>query len=179
MFLLQTPTLSSTSHTIVREERPKTAFSTTKGKDIGRISEEVDSVLDALKDNRIGPQGKHPLYSTLQSLEALYDLGENWNGYEVSAPNPDSIEKAKQWLHEIHNDAKCNNHRWFSPHVTANEEGDIVLEWVRGRKRLSVYISSSEAWYIKAWGPSIQYEMSDGTVTTASDRIALWTWILE
>ena len=119
------------------------------------------------------------LDATLTCLESLYDLGENWNGGDVSAPNPDAVENAKAWLQEMYCDTQANSLPWMVPHVAANEDGHVVLEWIHGSKWLSIYISPQEAWYIKAWGTDIEHEMSDGDVTASSDRITLWSWLME
>src|SRR2546430_297551 len=144
MYLLQTPTASPTPQAIVRHRQPQTvAASSARGNNFARYSEEIDSLLKAIKENCSVP-GKHPLSSTWKRLEALYDLEENWNGYEVSAPNPDAVEHAKQWLQAMYRDVKSQGYTWLSPHVSANEDGIVVLEWVKGRKRLSVFISGTE-----------------------------------
>lgn len=121
----------------------------------------------------------HPLSSTWKRLDALYDLEENWNGSDVAAPNPDAIERAKAWLQNLYLETKAKSQQWLSPHVTANEEGAVAFEWAKGKKRLVVYIGPEDAWYIKAWGPSVLTEMMDGEAKTTEDRLALWSWFLE
>lgn len=179
MYLLQTPTASPIPQAVVREMYFKArsrAFE--RDKNVVPQSEKIEYWLEALQENR-SISGKHPLTSTWKRLESLYDLGENWNGGDVSAPNPDSIEKAKSWLQEMYCNTESTRHPWSAPHVTANEDGHVVLEWIHGPKWLSVYISPGEVWYVKAWGTDIKHEMSDGDVTDSSACIALWSWLME
>ncbi|MDQ2732142.1 MAG: hypothetical protein M3Y56_10820 [Armatimonadota bacterium] len=124
------------------------------------------------------PPSSHPLSSCWSQLLALYSLGENWNGYEVLAPNEGAIEEAKLWLLSFYEEVSGNEMPWINPHVAANEAGDVALEWTRGIKRLNVFISPQEAWYIKAWGPSVLHEMSDGSISIRENRLAIWSWFM-
>lgn len=146
----------------------------------GLASQQIDEMLKALQKNLFVPSdANHPFAGTWNQLEALYDLSENWNGYDVLAPNPDAIEHAKAWLQKLYRDTENENLKWISPHVSANEDGHVAFEWARGRKRLTIYVSSNEAWYIKAWGPHIVNDMTDGEANSSKERIPLWSWLTE
>jgi len=154
-----------------------------------RSSGEIDRNIVALQHNYLvstptsapvpAPTDRaHMLYSTWESLEGLYELEENWNGYDVAAPDPDAIEQAKKWIQCLYEETRSEGHRWISPHVTANEEGSAVFEWARHKKRLMVCVSPSDAIYIKSWGPSVVSEMTDGEAVSLEARLRLWTWLL-
>ncbi len=120
-----------------------------------------------------------PLDTVRRQIDSLCQLGENWNGGTVDAPIPAAIEKAKVWIQELIGEVQLDASSWIAPHVTANEEGHVVFEWVQGRKRLSIFVTPTEVWYIKAWGPSTVTEMSDGSAETPPERLAVWSWITE
>ena len=140
--------------------RPSATFNMPTNKTQG--SKEIESIFEALSKNQFvtpAVEQSHPLSPTWERLEALYDLEDNWNGYDIPAPMPDAIENAKNWIECLYRDTKNGNYSWFSPHVSADEDGHIAFEWARGRKRLAIYVAPKEAWYIQAWGPSVTNEM--------------------
>jgi len=163
------------------ETRPRITYNIPTTQTEG--SDEIERFLTALKENRFVPfvptDEAHPLSPAWKRLEALYDLEENWNGYDVPAPNPDAIEHAKAWLQDLYLETKAKGQQWLAPHVAANEEGAVAFEWAKGKKRLVVYIGPEDAWYVKAWGPSVLTEMTDGEAETTEERLALWSWLLE
>ncbi len=122
---------------------------------------------------------EHPLTASWKRLNELHEFRENWNGNDVSAPVPDSITKAKQWIQVMYDETKRCNYEWHSPHITANEEGIVAFAWAKKPKRLSLFISKDEVWYMKAWGPNILEEMSDGVLTTSEEYLAVWKWLQE
>jgi hypothetical protein len=113
---------------------------------------------------------------TLQRLDALRKLKDNWNGYDVSAPRPDAIAAAESWVKKAH---LVVPEHWTDPHVTANEDGEVVLEWSRGTKKLLIYISHQDAGYIMAWGPSIIREMRDGEATSDISVRQILVWLVD
>lgn len=142
--------------------------------------EPMERFLQALMKRDEGPKDEvSALSKTLYRIEALREMKENWNGYEVAVPDAAAIEHACNWLNSFYHEIIDRMQEWIAPHVTADEEGSVVFEWVRGRKWLSVYVSQTTACYIQAWGPDVLDEMRDGEATTTWDRQAIWTWLLE
>ena len=138
------------------------------------------TTLTQIKNNFVPTtDGVHPLTATWKHIDALSELGENWNGYMVSAPNPDAMEAAKQWVSFLYDEIIGTKYPWKKPHVSADEEGNVVFEWVQAKKRLAVYVSPGESLYIKAWGPSIASDMSDGDAGVPAERLDFWAWFAE
>ncbi len=120
-----------------------------------------------------------PLSYTFDQLDKLYDLEENWNGYEVASPNPDAIEHARSWIGKLYLETQEKKLRWIKPHVTANEEGNAVFEWAKNKRRIVIYVSPKNVDFLKIWGPNILDEMIDGEAMNGISRSSIWEWLLE
>jgi hypothetical protein len=120
-----------------------------------------------------------PLLETIEHIERLKSRPANWNGNDVAAPNPKSIEQAQQLLSEVFSAIhQIKETEWISPFVASNEEGDVALEWAHGEKSLCLYVSANAQWYLKSWGTNILNEMEDGDIHSASDFLPVWRWLL-
>jgi hypothetical protein len=75
-------------------------------------------------------------------------------------------------------DAVTSNTTWIDPHVSSNEDGNVTFEWWNGDKKLTVYVSPEESWYIKVWGADVVNEMSDGTAESMEERQDAWQWLM-
>src|SRR5215216_5698675 len=69
------------------------------------------------------------LAPTLRKIESLKRLGENWNGHDVAAPDPIAILKAIAWIQSAFDEVLNRGWVWHEPHISASEEGEVVLEW--------------------------------------------------
>jgi hypothetical protein len=65
---------------------------------------------------------------------------------------------------------------WQDPHTSASEDGEIVLEWWHGIKRLTVYVGPHQSSYVKSWGPHLVNEMEDGLLPE-DWVVSLWAWL--
>ena len=146
---------------------------------MGSPSRELENTVKALNYQFEEPYLILHLARTSKQLDSLCELSENWNGYEVLAPNHNAIEKARAWIKELCRDIRNKNLKWISPHVSANEDGDVSFEWAKGIKRLDINVSPEGAWYLKSWGTHIVNEMLDGEANSSKDRISLWSWFTE
>lgn len=97
---------------------------------------------------------------------------------DCEAPTPNSIQLAVSVTQAHYRDTIKLGLPWAQPHVTLNESGAIVLEWVRNSKRLSFYVSELDEWYLRSWGPDTDCEMEDGSLT-AWNRFQCWTWLMQ
>lgn len=112
-----------------------------------------------------------------RDLSDLSGWPAGWNGYDAEKPNPASINHARAWITELYRAIRPV--LWIRPHVVADAEGDVVFEWWKGRKKLTVYVSPNTAEYVMVEGPDIASEMEDGTVGVDRDRLSLWHWLLD
>lgn len=95
--------------------------------------------------------------------------------HDAPMPNPVSVKHALSWVEKLYRDVRAE--LWLKPRVSADEDGEVVFEWWKGRKKLSVYISPTTAEYItvEKTGPSVT--MEDGPIGMPTDRRRLWHWL--
>ncbi len=134
-----------------------------------------DAPLRVLQDQQLAPFATAPGRQALISLQAL---PANWDGYGSAAPRPDAVIQAMLALPVLFNAATSSGHSWMNPHVSVNEDGNVVLEWWLQAKKLTVYVSSREMSYVRVWGDDIDNEMDDGRFQSVpANFIELWNWI--
>ena len=119
-----------------------------------------------------------PLIETLVGVTDLLTWPEGWNGNDVAAPKPNAVFRALLWIRDMYEDVLAIEEEWHSPHVTADEDGDVMFEWWNGGKGLTIYVSEESASYLIAWGTNMIDQMEDGEATTSETRRRLWTWLL-
>ncbi len=117
-----------------------------------------------------------PISETVRHLCALRWWPEGWNGYDALAPNHASIEHAYTWITRLYTDLSAT--LWVQPHVIADADGDVVFEWWKDHKKLTVYVSPETIEYITVEGPDIASDMDDGTIETSQDSLMLWRWLI-
>ena len=120
---------------------------------------------------------KEALKETLARLKNLLILDAGWNGYDALAPNPDAVLHAENWIGRLFQEIADSGRSWIRPNVIADANGDVVFEWWRGKKKLTVYIGDESAEYVKIWGTDIHSEMSEGDAEAISTCRALWLWL--
>ncbi len=113
---------------------------------------------------------------TERDIVRLLTPSEGWDEYDTPWPNPASVTHARSWAERLYRDVSTE--LWLKPRVSADEDGDVVFEWWKGRKKLSAYISPTTAEYItvKKEGPSVK--MEDGSIDTPEDCRMLWRWLI-
>jgi hypothetical protein len=116
------------------------------------------------------------LILSMKGLNSLRNLPENWDGYGSLKPNQHAIYKASSLLGEMYRQINFAHLPWKSPHFSATENGDILLEWWDKNHKLSLYVGPRKSDFIKVWGPDIENEMEEGRFI-ASNVIPLWDWL--
>lgn len=61
--------------------------------------------------------------------------------------------------------------------VAIGADGEPVFEWWRGSKKLTLYVGKDAAEFVKVWGPSVDTEMEDGTISSGLAFAPLWQWL--
>jgi hypothetical protein len=112
-----------------------------------------------------------------QRLDTLRGFKEDWDGRGSARPNPDAINLARRWLRVLYVARESSFKAWISPHVSASEAGEVVFEWWRGPRKLTLYFGPDDIEYIKVWGPNIDDEMESASLESARDFSALWIWL--
>ncbi len=120
-----------------------------------------------------------PLVKTIGKIIDLLTWPEGWNGNDVAAPNPNAVGHALSLIKDMYEDALATGEEWHNPHVTADEDGDVMFEWWNGGKGLTIYVSEGSVSYLIAWGTNMIDQMEDGEATTSETRRRLWAWLLD
>jgi hypothetical protein len=117
------------------------------------------------------------LYAVNQQLSAMNDWSDNWDGYGSRRPNFEAISAARDLLTVLYEAAAPNN-GWSDPHLSADEQGSVVMEWWQDYKKITLYVTPTETSYVRVWGDDIDTEMDEGLLTAPSYEFgALWSWL--
>ena len=120
------------------------------------------------------------LATTLRKLGALrWPLIRGWDAFDVAFPRTESIRSATEWIKAMYDDVVNGHMSWYDPHVSVDEDGDIMFEWWNEDKALTVYVSAEGARYIKGWGLDAETDMEDGEDPTPEMRRELWAWLVD
>lgn len=119
------------------------------------------------------------LKETRAKINALLSWSEGWDGYDALAPNPNAVKHAHEWIRKLFLQAVDLDRPWLKPNVTASSEGEVLFEWWRGRKKLTVYVGDQNAVYVQVWGANIDTEMAEGDAEPVSACRMLWTWLTD
>lgn len=138
------------------------------------IRDETRVVLDLFSGAFI----RNPQTALDETIEKIYDLVQPTDARDFPA-HPLAADNAAQWFEELHNDIATLGLIWREPMVSSEPEGNIVFEWWRNSRKLTIYVAPDEIEYIKVWGPSMIHEMEDGFVTAPRERQELWRWLLD
>lgn len=93
-----------------------------------------------------------------------------------NVPTERSIELASRWLPLIVVRASKLS-GWRTPHITSSEQGEIVCEWWRKEKKLTIYFGDDGVEFIKVWGTDMEKDMESGDLATEWDVVAVWRWL--
>ncbi|MBB6580547.1 hypothetical protein [Ralstonia solanacearum] len=125
------------------------------------------------------PQRHDPIVLAVQTakreIERLEQLERDWDGYGSAKPNIDAIKLAVSSLPDFISSAEKTG-GWSLPHVSANEDGEVLLEWWKAEKKLTFFFRADGIDYLRAWGADIQHDMDDGELT-AEAFPRLWAWL--
>lgn len=125
---------------------------------------------------RIHKNFRTPLTEVEQDIFNLLTQQEGWDGYDTPTPDDASIKRACLWVRELYRDVRAV--LWIKPRVSADEDGAVVFEWWKGRKKLSVYVSPMISEYVKVEKVGSSVEMEEGFIGTPKDRRMLWRWLI-
>ena len=111
----------------------------------------------------------------IRALERIRALPPDWDFAGSAGPNPISVERAIAVVPYLDQEAVIVA-PWDPPHVSADEAGDVVLEWWHRARKLVLNVTAEQTTYLEIWGANIDTEMRDG----ASEDIRfrdLWAWL--
>ncbi len=118
-----------------------------------------------------------PLEPTIAGLRGLLDRREGWNGYDAAAPDPDAVTQACDWITRLFVMTVVTGLPLIAPNVTAGPDGEVVFDWWRGDKSLTVYVEAQDTQFLRATGSEPGAEMVDGSAESVDTCISLWSWL--
>lgn len=111
-------------------------------------------------------------------LDRLSGLQESWDGHGSAAPDREVIDWVyKNVLPDLYEEVSALGRTWMTPHFTASESGEVVMEWWNGKRKITLYASPRGLEYIKVRGVNIENEMDYGRLPSAQDFRSIWTWL--
>jgi len=119
------------------------------------------------------------LKQVVDSLEAMKAWPANWDSYDSDAPDRMAIESAISFIKTFYRIINLARSMWLPPHVTASSEGEVVFEWWKKNKKITLYITKNDISFIKVNGENI-HDMEDGVFSIADTKnyMVLWQWLL-
>jgi hypothetical protein len=121
--------------------------------------------------------GELATFPARESLKGLAKLNDDWDGFGSVAPKAEAVGNAHQMILDLYRQStQCKHASWANPAVSASESGEIVFEWWRRDRKLTVYISATEAQFLRISGPDIDDDMQDGELV-GSQFLGLWLWL--
>ena len=66
---------------------------------------------------------------------------------------------------------------WNHPHVGLLTDDEIALEWWRGNRKVTVYLTPTGVDYLRSWGPDMDREMSEAPLRE-QDIDSMWLWLM-
>lgn len=135
-------------------------------------------------DNNYGIISHHELITDIinkpiqDRLSVMKKWKNNWDGYGSSKPSSKSINLTQSFISNFINLLISRGYSWIDPNITADSDGDIVLEWFSDPNKLTIYVSPEEISYIKVDSPQID-EMEDGTIDGINQIESIWKWLIK
>ena len=106
----------------------------------------------------------------------LLDAPPNRSSADNYIPVPGAVTKAVEWLLSLSAEISGETSQ-LTPLANVSPEGEVVLEWWQGGRKLTIYISDSAIEYLQVWGKDIEAEMSEGDADSAETPLILWKWL--
>ncbi len=121
------------------------------------------------------------LESCLTKLNHIKNYQNNWDGYNAKQPGQLAINNTQNLLKRIFSLSYDASMNWSSPYISADSEGNIVLEWWGiNNKKITLYVGAKENYieYLKSSNDKIN-EMEDGEIQNFNLNcyVELFSWL--
>lgn len=119
-------------------------------------------------------------YDITELFAPIEKLQDNWDGYSSLAPTEIVLKHAKAVVTLLQETILNSGVQWVVPHISANENGHVTLDWRKKEKSLTLFIrAEKQIEYLKAWGIDITLDMQDGEVSPITSFIGLFHWLYD
>jgi hypothetical protein len=121
---------------------------------------------------------KNELKESFLCLNDMQHWKNNWDEHGADSPKKRAISKAENLIKTLYKFIENFRYEWISPNITGSSSGEVVLEWWKNQKKITIYLSSTQILYIKVCNENVD-DMEDGTLTLDVDSISqLWEWLI-
>lgn len=111
-----------------------------------------------------------------RQLRHLVGWPGEWIGYDVDTPDAASIVRAEDLLRNFRRVAGELGD-WREPHVSAGQDGEIVLEWWSANRKATLYVSANSVDCIRVWGPNVDTQMDELPIHADEHVRNVWSWL--
>jgi hypothetical protein len=120
---------------------------------------------------------KNELKKSFLCLNDMQHWKNNWDDHGADSPKKRAIHKAEKLIKILYKFIENFRYEWISPNITGSSSGEVVLEWWKNQKKITIYLSPAQIAYIKVYNENID-DMEDGKLTLDVDSIIqLWEWL--
>ena len=128
------------------------------------INSEPAPLYKPLKEEQISDS----LNQFITEIDLLVSWSKNWDGNNAAKPRINSIKNAKLWGKQIYTLAVKNEYEWRKPFISADEEGNVVLEWWYKDRNLTLDISANEVFFSETRNADSSPKITTGILTHSS-----------
>jgi hypothetical protein len=121
--------------------------------------------------------GSAALLAENAQLNRFEALEANWDGRGSLPPCDAAILAAREWLPALYRATTRTAWPWVAPHITPSDAGEVVFEWWKGQRKITLYFGESNVEFIKVWGPNIATQMDSGELHKSEAFRGLWNWL--
>ena len=93
------------------------------------------------------------------------------------APSQRAVNRAALLLEDLEYIAGSRGIQFSEPNASVDSEGQILLEWWVGDRKLSIYVSEDVAEHMRIGGAALDSPIEEGLVECEDDLLELWRWL--
>jgi hypothetical protein len=129
-------------------------------------------------ESQAGTVSELATFLTSRAIKSLLGRPANWDFRGSDAPRKTAVNLASELVKTLNERVvAAAESRFTTASVSADEDGNVVLEWWHGAKKLALHIpDDAPAQYVKVWGPRIDVDMEEGELEDREFHL-LWRWL--
>ena len=90
-----------------------------------------------------------------------------------------ALMRARWWLETFSELLAVRRLPFLPPHITVNPEEEVVFEWWREERKLTMYATREDLQYVRVWGVDISDDMDHGLLDSTKKAESTWRWLLD
>ena len=153
--------------------------STSDGREILNLNQrELRDIITKTKIREIY-QREYPflLRKIKTRLKEISFRKDDWDGLCSKKPSLQSLSRAHNFLENLIETIIDHGYLWKNPFISSDENGNITIEWHKGKRELHIEVSEETEEYIMVWGTHIEREMHVDLLDEGK-YIELWKWLM-